>query len=404
MSHTLSQQPFFLAQHRYLALAIINALTAIVIVVMFMATAIDIPSEGNCTERVIDFHAVWGAARLALSGTMIAAFDQEVLQQAYLACDTDKLLYWLYPANMGLVLTPLGALDFLSAFIGFQLGSLALLALVARRYLKNDMTALIALVFAPAWLPALLVGQFTLLWCAGLLAAISAMRRDQHVIAGLLFGILTLKPTLGLLIPVILLADRRYLTFAAATATTIGLHTGAAAHYGFSYITRWIEAAHAHGASMIHGLADGNAMSSFAAFLPRFGLRVEFGVFANLGLVIAMAVIMFVVWRKHGAKSDQACALLCAAIPLSTPYLWHYDAGFTALTALFIYRLAEHDRGPVFWISLAILWAGAGITIWNTYFFHISAIYPTIVVPPILMMAFAFALLQLRTRQPSLHT
>ena len=42
---------------------------------------------------------------------------------------------------------------------------------------------------------------------------------DRPIRAGILIGLLTIKPQLGLLIPVILIAERSYATFAAAAVT-----------------------------------------------------------------------------------------------------------------------------------------------------------------------------------------
>ncbi len=380
-----------------------NALTLVIIVVTFISTGIDIPDQDECVARFVDFHAIWGAARLALDFNPIAAFNRETLEQAYSACGTVNL-YWLYPAPMAVAIMPLGALPFIPAYVGFQFVSIGLLALCLRRYFPDDLTALFAIAFAPAWLPALLVGQFTILWCVGLLAAISAMRQDRHILAGLFFALLTLKPTLGLLIPIVLLADRRYLTIIAATVITVVLHAGATAIYGFAYFTRWIEVSSNHGASIAAFFAESQSMSSFAALIARLGAPTEIAIYSNIALLIVMVPILFWAWRKYGAQSDHACALLCAAIPLSTPYLWHYDAGISALVALFIYRAAYTNRGPLFWLILGIILGGPGITLWNTYFFQIPWIYPTIIVPSILLLAFAFSLLQLRTGQPAAKT
>ncbi|MEM9785048.1 MAG: glycosyltransferase family 87 protein [Pseudomonadota bacterium] len=390
-------------RQRYLQLAWINALTVVIIVGAFVSVGIDVPGQATCVTRFVDFHAIWGAARLALEGNPIAAFDRETLERAYRACEAINM-YWLYPAPMAVILTPVGALPFLPAYIGFQLLSLGLLSLAVRSYFQRELTALVAIVFAPAWLPALLVGQFTILWCAGLLAAITAMRHGRHVLAGIFIGLLTLKPTLGLLIPLVLLADRRYATVAVAIVTTAMLHIGATSFYGFEYFARWLEASALHGTSAAQFSSGNNTMASVAAFASQLGVPAQLSLYANVGLLLAVAAIVFVVWRRYGAQSDAACAVLCAAIPLSTPYLWHYDAGFSALVAMFLYRSRREALCTFDWIVLGIIWAGPGITLWNTYFFHLSWVYPTIFVPPVLLLAFAFALWQLRTRQTAIET
>ncbi|MDX8352187.1 glycosyltransferase family 87 protein [Cognatiyoonia sp. IB215182] len=395
---THSENSANLSPHqRYYLLAWVNAITVLIMVATFVVTGIDVPGRDNCVTRFVDFHAIWGAARLALEMNPIAAFERQTLEQAYSACEQINM-FWLYPAPMAVLLTPVGALPFLPAYIGFQVLSLGLLALAVRRYFPKDRTALIAIVFAPAWLPALMVGQFTILWCVGLLAAISAMRQDRHVLSGVLIGLLTLKPTLGLLIPVILLADRRYGTIISAIITTVILHLGATALYGFDYFTTWIAASGSHGASLSTSVTESASMASIAAFATRLGASPALGIAVNMTLLAFAAAALFWIWRKQGAQSDAACAVLCAAIPLSTPYLWHYDAGFSALAAMFIYRAGTQGWHALHWVLLGIVWAGPGITLWNTYFFHLPWVYPTIVVPPVLLIGFAFALWQVKQR------
>ncbi|MDX8349687.1 glycosyltransferase family 87 protein [Cognatiyoonia sp. IB215446] len=388
------------ARQRYYLLAWVNAITVLIMVATFVSNGIDLPGRDNCVTRFVDFHAIWGAARLALEMNPIAAFERENLEQAYSACQQINM-FWLYPAPMAVLLTPFGALPFLTAYIGFLFISLGLLAVAVARYFPKDRTALIAIVFAPAWLPALMVGQFTILWCVGLLAAISAMRQNSNVLAGILIGLLTLKPTLGLLVPVILLADRRYRTIISATVTTVVLHLGATALYGFEYFAAWVRASGTHGASLSNSVAESASMSSVAAFATRVGAAPQFSIAINIALLAVAAAALFWVWRKQGARSDAACAVLCAAIPLSTPYLWHYDAGFSALAAMFIYRAGTQGWNTLHWLLLALVWAGPGVTLWNTYFFKLAWIYPTITVPPILLLGFAFALWQ-AAQQPSL--
>jgi hypothetical protein len=58
------------------------------------------------------------------------------------------------------------------------------------------------------------------------------------VLAGVLFGILTVKPQLGRLLPAILLLDRRWLTIASAVVTTAVLVALTSMLFGWQV---WIE-------------------------------------------------------------------------------------------------------------------------------------------------------------------
>ncbi|MEL6682477.1 MAG: glycosyltransferase family 87 protein [Pseudomonadota bacterium] len=387
------------ATQRHQLTAWTNAVTMAVIFATFVYLGIDFPERVDCVTRFIDFHAIWGAARLALEGSIVSAFDRSVLEQAYGACGEVKM-YWLYPAPMTPLITPLGLLPFLAAFLGFVIASIAVLFLSLRSFLPNDRPALIAFAFAPAWLPALVIGQFTLFWCAGLMAAITAIRANRPVIAGLILGLLTVKPTLGLLIPVVLLADRRYLTIVVAMISTIALHLSALAIYGFDYLQAWVTATRDHGANLAENLIELKAMGSIATFLAQMGASNDLALRTNAAALVILGILLFFVWRKAGARSDAACAALCAALPLSTPYLWHNDVAFSALVALFLYRADTANHSVLFRCVLFVLWAGPGLTIINAYTLQIPWVMPATIDAPILMLALAASVWQFG-RQPT---
>ena len=81
---------------------------------------------------------------------------------------------------------------------------------------------LLALLVSPASLLTLVTGQTGYFTAALLLFGLAILPR-RPVLAGIAFGLLTLKPQLGVLLPVFLLARRDWATIAAATITALGL-------------------------------------------------------------------------------------------------------------------------------------------------------------------------------------
>lgn len=375
-------------------LATINFLWVSAFLVLFAIHGVDAPGEAACVDRVIDFHAFWGAGSLAFAGEPLSAFDHATLLAAFDSCPRTGM-FWLYPAPVLIILSAFGALPFIAGYIAITLISLTFISLAARQFVNGDLVAIALIAFAPAWLPALMSGQLTLLWCACLLIAISMLRRERNIAAGVVIGFLTLKPTLGLLIPVILLAEKRYKTIIAASVTTVILHLAATAYYGFEYTSLWMDVAIFQSAVERIEVAHNPELASVASFTTILGVSDHFSTYTNAVMFLVMTVLIFAVWRRYGARSDAAVSALCAAIPLSTPYLWHYDAGFSALTAMFLY-LARPAKPPVyFWLLLLVFWFGPGIPIVNQTLFHVNWIYPTSVLPPILLIAFIYSLLQL---------
>ncbi|MDX8349686.1 glycosyltransferase family 87 protein [Cognatiyoonia sp. IB215446] len=383
------------AQQAAVFFAVANFLWVSAVLVLFAMRGVDVPGGATCVQRVVDFHALWGAGSLAFAGQPLSAFDHTALLAAFESCPRDGM-FWLYPAPVLMILTPFGAMPFFVGYVAITALSLIFIALAARQFLQDKLIALALITFSPAWLPALMSGQLTLFWCAGLLFAISMLRQERNVAAGAIIGFLTLKPTLGLLIPVILLAERRYTTILAAIVTTAMLHFSATAYYGFEYIALWMDVSFFESAVERSAVALNRSLASFGSFATLFGVPDHFSTQANAIAFLVLAIVLFGVWRRHGVQSDLAVAALFAAIPLSAPYLWHYDAALSAVAALFIY-LARPASPPIhFWMLLALFWFGPGIPVINQIIFQAQWVYPTSVLSPILMVAFVFSLRQLR--------
>jgi hypothetical protein len=180
------------------------------------------------------------------------------------------------------------------------------------------------------------------------------------VLAGLLIGCLTLKPQLGLLIPVVLIASRQWTVIAAATVSALVVAGLPTLYFGTDYWAELARVGSAHFEFMKEKAWEFHLMPSVYAELRKLGLShavgigVQWTVAAGAGLVLGRA------WSDPETSFDLRAAVLVSAIPLSTPYLWYYDAAFTALTALFLLRAGVLQFSLPQFPVLALLWVGAG--------------------------------------------
>jgi len=125
---------------------------------------------------------------------------------------------WSYPPHFLLMAAPFGLLPYPAAFAAWTLaGILALYAAVRGKALRT-----LAILFSPAALFCLTGGQISLFMAALTIAALRLLDR-RPVIAGLLIAACTIKPQMGLLFPVLLVASRRWLVLAAAALGTLAL-------------------------------------------------------------------------------------------------------------------------------------------------------------------------------------
>ncbi|MEM6387350.1 MAG: glycosyltransferase family 87 protein [Pseudomonadota bacterium] len=372
-------------------LASLNAVASLMLLGSFALNGIGSVTAEGCTRQIIDFHVFWSAAGLALEGRPLAALYPSILQDQFNAC-APGWLPWLHPPGALAFVTPFGLLPLIPAWVSFNLISVAALSLALFPFTRDAPPLLLALVLAPTLLPALLAGQFVTLWMAGLVGAIWALRLQRWTLAGLLIGALTLKPTLGLLLPGALLALGAWRTIAVAILTACAIHGTATLFYGTDYWTLLIELYGMHSLNGISQLGTVSTMTSLAAFLAWFGLDTDAALKINVWVTMGLALTVLVVWFRHGAPTDAAVALLTASVPLATPYLWHYDSAFLALTALFLARHLNFDFGLGMGAVLTAFWLGAGVSLWAVATTITEAIPFILTVPPLLLLAFIVSL------------
>jgi arabinofuranan 3-O-arabinosyltransferase len=202
---------------------------AMIMGLAFLLTANpDTPALGN------DFRVFWGAGKLAVAGEPLAVHDLARLGASH-ATGLDVVMPWLYPPAFLVMVTPLGLMSFAWAYLAWALVSLALTAWAARSFVAGIGPLWVLMAFAPAYFPSVMMGQTSLFWLAALLAALAALGQGRWVLAGVFIGLLTLKPQLGVMIPVALLAIGAWRTILSASVTTVLLLALPTLYYGLDY-------------------------------------------------------------------------------------------------------------------------------------------------------------------------
>ena len=187
-------------------------------------------ADGNPLGR--DFVVFWSVAVLAGDGQPAGLYDPAFFQAHAAALFARELLLyvWVHPPPMLLVVLPLGLAPYLWALGAWSVAGLAAWWLAARRH---------ALLLAPAVFINLLAGQAGLLLGALSLAALRLLGR-RPVLAGVCIGWLAVKPHLGLMLPVALLAARAWRAIAAAAVTIAGLAAVSGALFGWDAWREWL--------------------------------------------------------------------------------------------------------------------------------------------------------------------
>jgi arabinofuranan 3-O-arabinosyltransferase len=361
--------------------------TLLVLVVSAIVTSGDGPRAMSN-----DFRVFWAAGQMALDGDFLGVFDTDRLTAVH-GVDPEYWMPWLYPPGFLFLIAPLGALGFTTGFAILSLLSVALMALAIRPFVAGSKVAWLAFSLAPAYLPILVQGQNGLLWLAGLVAALAALRTDRWVLAGVFIGLLTLKPQYGLLIPVALLAAGLWWTILSASVTALIVAAVPTIWTGLDYwplfLRRMGEYSDYITATMPTLIL---AASPFAMFV-RLGLDPEAAFIGQAVVTVAAAFCVFLIWRSRQLCFDTKAASLLIASFLAAPVTWYNEAAIMALVGLFLVRAGILGRTASQWLLLAVLWFGAGWQSMGIFLGLADKQFPwALVTTPVMLLCLALCL------------
>ena len=355
-------------------LAPVLGLTALALAILYVVSIeLEIRAAGPEVGSIhVDFGAFWGAARLAIEGDWIAPFDFTRLDAARaLADDAPRgVMYWSYPPMFHLVIAPLGALPFTAALVVWTLASFAAYAAAMRGPARAFEGAYVYMLAAPGVLVCLALGQNTVLFAACFVGAIEALRSRREVLAGVLIGLVVMKPQLGVLTPFMLAAGGHWRAIFSAGATVT-------AFVGLTLV--WPGIGVAYWETFFAMLSDVSGFTSQALFhaervvtwihiLALAGLSPEAAAAVQVVLMAAAVAAVAWVWTRD-VPLDLKAAAFFSGIVLATPYAHQYELMFAVPAALYLARAgAVRDRRgrvlvAVLWLSHAIglaLLAGPG--------------------------------------------
>jgi hypothetical protein len=184
-------------------------------------------------------------------------------------------------------------------------------------------------------------GQNAFLTTALFGAAILAWDR-RPLLAGVCFGLLTIKPQLGLMIPLALIVSGRWRTIASACATAVALAAAALALFGLSTWRAWLAVSPLARRALEEDWVGSEKMqSAFAAVrLLHGGLGLAYGV--QSAVAVGAAAILVRVMRRRPDPLAQGAALATASL-LASPFLLDYDLMLLALPLAWLVR--EQAKG-----------------------------------------------------------
>jgi hypothetical protein len=296
--------------------------------------------------RPIDFVAAWAAARLAVSGQAAAAYDLAAFTQEQLRAVASVVgdYPWAYPPTYFLLLAPMAALSYTTAALVWGAVTLALYG-VGIGAIRPRSSAVLAAAASPFALWCFYAGQNGFL-TAALLAGTLALLDRRPVWAGILLGLLTVKPQLGLIFPVVLIVTGRWRVASVAAVTASGL---ALLSYVLFGMESWIGFFHAlvdqAGFVLSRGQVAFHKQQTLHALVRLTGGGDALGWSLQAGIALAALGFAIWLWRKGVDDRLQAAALVMTAL-LAAPYLFIYDLPILSVAIAFLASLGA-ERGFV---------------------------------------------------------
>jgi arabinofuranan 3-O-arabinosyltransferase len=311
-----------------------------------------------------DFVNVFAAGRLALDGDPAAAYDWTLHKAAEVRAvghDFANYYGWHYPPIFLFVAAALATLPFLAAAIVWLAATLAAYAAALGGILGGRAGIFVAVGF-PAVLWNMTAGQNGFL-TAALIGGTLGLLERRPALAGACLGFLAYKPQFGLLFPIVLIADRRWLTIAVAALVVVTLAALSWLAFGSA---SWLAFAHwmpitGH-VVLGEGAADWSRLQSLFGFVRAQGGGEPLAWTVQAIGTVALAGGLVWLWRSRAAFDLKAAALAAGTL-IATPYVYIYDMVVLAVAVAFLIRLAL-KRGFAASEILALPCAGVLILIY----------------------------------------
>jgi len=231
--------------------------------------------------------------------------------------------HYSYPPLLLVLSAPLAFIPYVPAlFVWLIAGWLAFYAALRAAWPQRA-AWLLALATPAVFINA--VGGQNGTWTAALLGGGLTLLERRPFVAGVLFGLLTYKPQIGILLPLALLAGRQWRAIAAAVVTAALLFGASLLLFGQEIWPAFL----AH-ASVLRQLIleDGTGvwhrMLSVFVAARRLGAGVPAAYAMQAAFALAAAIVVVLAWwRDKPAPAKNA--LLVLGTCLATPYLQDYD-------------------------------------------------------------------------------
>jgi hypothetical protein len=282
-----------------------------------------------------DFINLWTASQLIEADRALDIFDQDkfaAAQRQQLGPDF-PFHFWSYPPHTLLLSLQLSNLPYRGAFAVWTLSGLFVMLYAAYLFWPAKIFPCL-LLLAPSSFVNFFLGQNGFVTAALALGGFAMLPR-RPIVAGIMFGLLTFKPHLGIMIPIALVALRQWPAIAAAFVSAALFIGASVLMYGADVWWQFLQSTLPY---QMRFIAAGEG--PFQWMMPSWfmagriiGLPLWLSQTIQAAVAIAAAVLVYRVFRRQGNWRLQVSLLFVATL-VASPQGFNYDMGLVSVALL----------------------------------------------------------------------
>jgi hypothetical protein len=297
--------------------------------------------EADGKLSCIDFSHYWVSGSLAGSADPALVYNFSTFSAARAdlggadACLVPVLNQFVYPPTYLFFTYALGLMPYVVAFAAWTVFTLLLYLVAIYLIVPRPIAILVALSPFPVFFNFFLGQNGFLL--AGLMGLSLALMERGPRLSGVLLGLLTFKPQIGILFPVVLLVSRKWRVILSATATSVVLMVTSTVVFGYQGWPSFIHGLVDRGPSLSPLSQDSMRLESVYGFLWLAGVSMPIAWAMQLAVAGIVAAVVCWVWARPLPHPLKAAAL-CSAAAMATPYVHGHDLCVLAIAAAFLVK------------------------------------------------------------------
>lgn len=274
-----------------------------------------------------DFRVFWAASRLGLEGHGADAYNIEQLlpiQQSVAPglVNAKPWQQWFYPPPFLLAVLPLALIPYYASFWLFNAAGLLFYCWVVRAVIPLRGATLVAL-SAPAVMLTVVNGQ-NAFFTAGLAGLGLTLLERRPSIAGILIGLLVMKPHLALLFGIALVASKAWRALFWSLSSAFALAGASLLLFSQQSAIAFFDQIQVAKSFAEQGQLPLEKMPTVFATMRLLEFPVSVANWAHTGTALMVAVAVGWLWRREASPYLRKAALVLGCLLIS-PHLFDYD-------------------------------------------------------------------------------